>query len=63
MPSFTPARVKELYNIYPGKNVQTDVSEDSLQSVINMINKAGYNVSYSRGDSPLRNEKFKIKNK
>ncbi|MCK4500228.1 [FeFe] hydrogenase H-cluster radical SAM maturase HydE [Candidatus Babeliales bacterium] len=63
MPSFTPARVKELYNIYPGKNVQTDASEDSLQSAINMIDKAGYNVSYSRGDSPLRNEKFKIKNK
>ncbi|MBU4444130.1 [FeFe] hydrogenase H-cluster radical SAM maturase HydE [bacterium] len=63
MPSFTPARVKELYNIYPGKNVRTDVSEDSLQSAINMITKAGYNVSYSRGDSPLRNEKFKMKNK
>ncbi|MCK4715186.1 MAG: [FeFe] hydrogenase H-cluster radical SAM maturase HydE [Candidatus Marinimicrobia bacterium] len=56
MPSFTPARVKELYNIYPGKNVQTDASEDSLQSAINMIDKAGYNVSYSRGDSPLRNK-------
>lgn len=54
MPSFTPERVKELYNIYPGKNVQTDVSEDSLQSAINMIDKAGYKVSYSRGDSPLK---------
>jgi len=57
MPSFTPGRVKELYNIYPGKNVQTDVSVNSLQSAINMITKAGYNVSCSRGDSPLRNEK------
>jgi len=63
MPSFTPERVKELYNIYPGKNVQTDVSEYSLQSVIKMIDKAGYSVSYSRGDSPLRNEKLKMKNK
>ena len=57
MPSFTPTRVKELYNIYPGKNVRTDVAKDSFQYAINIITKAGYNVSYSRGDSPLRNEK------
>ncbi|MBU1064392.1 [FeFe] hydrogenase H-cluster radical SAM maturase HydE [bacterium] len=61
MPSFTPKRVKELYNIYPGKNVQQDIDEDGLQSVLTMIEKAGYNVSWARGDSPLKaNEKCKM---
>jgi len=54
MPSFTPNRVKELYNIYPGKNVQQDIDEDGLQSALAMIEKAGYRVSYARGDSPLK---------
>ena len=54
MPSFTPERVKELYNIYPGKNVQQDIDEDGLQSALAMINKAGYKVSWARGDSPLK---------
>jgi len=54
MPSFTPERVKELYNIYPGKNVQRDIDEDGLQSALTMIGKAGYNVSWARGDSPLK---------
>ncbi len=54
MPSFTPERVKELYNIYPGKNVQKDFDEDGLQAALAMINKAGYRVSFVRGDSPLK---------
>ncbi|MDO9548891.1 MAG: [FeFe] hydrogenase H-cluster radical SAM maturase HydE [Candidatus Marinimicrobia bacterium] len=54
MPSFTPKRVKELYNIYPGKNVQQDIDEDGLQAALAMIEKAGYNISWARGDSPLK---------
>jgi len=54
MPSFTPKRVKELYNIYPGKNVQQDFDEDGLQAALSMIEKAGYRVSFVRGDSPLK---------
>ncbi|MBN2600381.1 MAG: [FeFe] hydrogenase H-cluster radical SAM maturase HydE, partial [Candidatus Marinimicrobia bacterium] len=63
MPSFTPKRVKELYNIYPGKNVQQDFDEDGLQAALSMIEKAGYHVSWARGDSPLKsNEKCIIEN-
>jgi len=63
MPSFTPKRVKELYNIYPGKNVQQDIDEDGLPAALAMIEKAGYRISYARGDSPLRGKsKLKIRN-
>jgi len=52
MPSFTPDRVRELYNIYPGKNVLEESDEDGLESVLRIVHSAGYRVSYARGDSP-----------
>jgi len=62
MPSFTPWRVRELYNIYPGKNIQQDI-DDGLSSALAMIARAGYRASFARGDSPLKdNEKVKIEN-
>jgi len=53
MPTFTPDYLKENYNIYPGKNVSGIDNADSLQSALRMIKRAGYTVSYARGDSPL----------
>jgi biotin synthase len=53
MPTFTPNYLKENYNIYPGKNVSGIDNADSLQSALGMIKKAGYTISYARGDSPL----------
>jgi len=60
MPSFTPKRIRELYNIYPGKNVQDDIDKDDLQAALDMIVKAGYKVSFARGDSPLKSSKLKV---
>ena len=52
MPSLTPARVKELYNIYPGKNISGQSNESAIESMKNMILEAGYKCSTARGDSP-----------
>jgi biotin synthase len=59
MPTFTPNYLKEHYNIYPGKNISGIDNADSLQSALRMIKRAGYAVSYARGDSPI---KFQISN-
>ncbi|MFA6743579.1 MAG: [FeFe] hydrogenase H-cluster radical SAM maturase HydE [Candidatus Neomarinimicrobiota bacterium] len=52
MPSITPERVKRLYNIYPGKNADSDDSEHSLNAVMEIIREAGYRRSFSKGISP-----------
>lgn len=59
MPSFTPRRVRELYNIYPGKNVQRDI-DDNYSSALAMIARAGYRADFSRGDSPVKNNKDEV---
>ncbi|HNZ36441.1 MAG TPA: [FeFe] hydrogenase H-cluster radical SAM maturase HydE [Candidatus Marinimicrobia bacterium] len=52
MPSITPERVKLLYNIYPGKNADSDVSEHSIPAVLEIIREAGFHRSLSKGISP-----------
>lgn len=52
MPSLTPARVKEYYRIYPGKNAQTDSVEHSISSARQMVAQAGYRWSEAYGMSP-----------
>ncbi|HPC36540.1 MAG TPA: [FeFe] hydrogenase H-cluster radical SAM maturase HydE [Candidatus Marinimicrobia bacterium] len=52
MPSITPERVKMLYNIYPGKNADSDVSEHSIPAVLEIIREAGFRPSLSKGISP-----------
>ncbi|HPD26097.1 MAG TPA: [FeFe] hydrogenase H-cluster radical SAM maturase HydE [Candidatus Marinimicrobia bacterium] len=52
MPSITPERVKLLYNIYPGKNADSDASEHSISAVLEIIREAGFHRSFSKGISP-----------
>jgi biotin synthase len=52
MPSITPERVKLLYNIYPGKNADSDASEHSISAVLEIIREAGFHRSLSKGISP-----------
>ena len=49
MPSFTPDRVRKLYNIYPGKNqVYEDVEED-METLKKNIVDSGFSPSKSVG--------------
>ncbi len=52
MPSFTPKRVRELYNIYPGKNQDNAGADESSEIILDIIQKAGYRPSFARGNSP-----------
>jgi len=52
MPSITPERVKQLYNIYPGKNNDGDDSEHSIPAVLAIIHEAGFRPNFSKGISP-----------
>jgi len=54
MPSLTPKSVRLLYNIYPGKNESCQCVVDEINFIKELIERAGYIPSTSRGDSPKR---------
>jgi len=51
MPNFTPAKYKELYEIYPGKKCIKESWQKSLELAQECVNSAGRYIDYSRGDS------------
>ncbi|MEO0271799.1 MAG: [FeFe] hydrogenase H-cluster radical SAM maturase HydE [candidate division WOR-3 bacterium] len=52
MPSLTREDVKDLYNIYPGKNKGYNYVTDLLQETVEMIRRAGAEPSFEKGYSP-----------
>jgi len=52
MPSLTSERVKNLYNIYPGKNAGWDDTEHSIEAARTMLEDAGLQWSTAKGISP-----------
>ncbi len=50
MPSLTPMKVRKLYNIYPGKNENSQSVLDDVEKIKDLIRNAGFIPSDKRGD-------------
>ncbi|MCP4395319.1 MAG: [FeFe] hydrogenase H-cluster radical SAM maturase HydE [Alphaproteobacteria bacterium] len=53
MPSLTPKKVRELYNIYPGKNIVPDEVCGNIEATKQMIKDCGLTPSSSKGFSKV----------
>jgi biotin synthase len=53
MPSLTPEKVRELYNIYPGKNIVPDEVYGNINATKQMIRDCGLTPSTSKGFSKV----------
>ena len=54
MPNVTPANVRSAYRLYDNKACQATEALDGLQDLRSILQKAGFHISFSRGDAPAQ---------